>query len=434
MNVLKKTDELYPTRKVEVFKKAKEFRTDYLNSLLTAHERGKKILLTNCETLWSLWSGFHNLQIYWPAGHVQDISATKPERTIEYLDELEKRGFRAICAWLMVPIGEMLHPEGEIKPDFAATHHVCEPMGKASQVFDDLFGIPTRVIETPQSPDPKRLGDVHLKFLVDQLHEAIEWMEKVSGEKCDDEALCEGIRNEIETEVLAARVLEFNKAVPAPLDLRLAAVLTWPAWVEARRNRTVAYFRELYDEVKQRVAEGIAAVPNEKVRLFHEAAPPFPNMKLLNLGYPYGAVFMGGSVIFIYPCAFKVTEDYSLVSGQTLEERGITLRTRDDALRAIADQNINNLPVGPWMSVTPRKAMTLKAMKDWHADGAVFHLDHGCQGMPAAGREVQLALKEAGYPTLMYEGNSVDPRGIVESQIADAFESFYAALGLKKGY
>ena len=425
------TFQKYQTKRYDCFKRAKELRAEYLSDLLNAKQRGKKVLMVNAETMFGLWSGFPDLQMYWPTGRIQDILATEPGLTTEYLEQAEARGYREICAWIMAPFGEMLSPRGKVKPDIMVTHHVCEPMCKAEQVIADVMGIPGFAFEMPRLPQGQ-LRDFHFKYFLAQLHDAIEWMEKTTGTKCDDEALCLGVQNERETLVLLAKVLDLNRAIPAPLDFKLCASLTWPAWVEARRSRTVEYMRTLYDETKYRVEHKIAAVANERKRLFHEAAPPFPAMSLLQVGHKYGAVFIGGSTLMIYPPAYKVAEDGSLIVGPTVQEEGLKLKTRDDALRALAATHLYYSPVGPWMSLLPREQITLKAAKDWHIDGIVFHMDRGCQGMPAGMTEVQLACKQAGLATMIYEANSVDSRGFAESQILDSFESFFGTLGLTK--
>jgi benzoyl-CoA reductase subunit B len=257
-------------------------------------------------------------------------------------------------------------------------------------------------------------------------------MEKITGTKCDDEALCRGVRNEWETDVLLARILELNKAIPAPLDMKLFAALEFPAWPTSSKDVTVQYFRALYDEVKDRVANGIAAVATERCRLFHEAAPPFPLLNLLKAGHKYGAVFVGGSGFMVVPPALVVGEDWSLTAAKTLEEQGIQLRSRDDALRALAKLYLYNSPVGSWFTILPRAKIVTRAVQDWHVDGVVIHIDHGCQGMPAGMGEVQLELKEMGIPTMAYEAHSVDGRGYNEAQLLDSFESFFENLGLSE--
>lgn len=70
--------------------------------------------------------------------------------------------------------------------------------------------------------------------------------------------------------------------------------------------------------------------------------------------------------------------------------------------------------------------------REWHADGAVLHLNRGCEGMSLGQMENRLALMEAGFPVSAFEGNFADKRELDEAQVLDRLDSFLESLGLTR--
>ena len=102
-----------------------------------------------------------------------------------------------------------------------------------------------------------------------------------------------------------------NKAVPAPLDEKsMYSLYVFGTLMKANR-KVVDFYKELRDEVKDRVARGIAAVGNEQCRLMSDTQPPWAFLKVFRYLERYGAVSVGSLYTFGLEGIWEVKEDGS---------------------------------------------------------------------------------------------------------------------------
>jgi benzoyl-CoA reductase/2-hydroxyglutaryl-CoA dehydratase subunit BcrC/BadD/HgdB len=152
------------------------------------------------------------------------------------------------------------------------------------------------------------------------------------------------------------------------------------------------------------------------------------------LRYPgqFGGVYVGGDLIHIYAAwnTLDLTNGDWVAAPSTPEEAGHTLRTREDALRMLADLYIRRRP--HMCRVEAKAEEYVKLAQGWKADAFVIHIDRGCKNLQAGVLEAKLSLEEAGIPTLLYEGSGYDPRDLSESQVLDRFDAFMESLGLAR--
>jgi benzoyl-CoA reductase subunit B len=337
----------YKTKPFDCWQMCKELREQYIKDVCEANEKGKLVIFNNSEHMWSLAAGLGDHVTLHTATY--DIALiSNPEVGQQCFEALENRGYKDVCAYVALPLGSMLINRGPlggraVRPDLCLTQHVCEPMAKTSQLVSELFGIPRFTVDCPQVPR-ERLKEFHRQYLISQMYDAIEWMEKVTGRKYDDERLIEAVRNEWEICVLWAKIFDLNKAIPAPMDERSMLAFSGPCVTQRTKKKTVLFYRVLLNEMQDRVRNQIAAVGTERFRLLHEAGtPPWHFLRLFRMAEEYGVVFLGGGVMLEFTGAVLVTGDGSRIPAQSLEERGIELKTREDALGALADLCLYNL-------------------------------------------------------------------------------------------
>jgi len=347
----------------------------------------------------------------------------------------EARGFNQdICSSMRCHLGAMflgfglVNRRGEkVTPDFVFQGIPCNSLAKTSQIYADLWGLPYFTVDIPWKDTPAAHA-----YLVDQLQELIEWMEKLTGRKYDDERLIKGARNEWRCLALFARVLELNRAVPATLDLRHLFALQIPAVLLRHRDEVVAFYEELVAEVEQRVKDGISARGYETARLLHGGFPPMYYMGILRYPAEFGAVYVASDLLWQYAAwtTLKLEEAEWRPLPLTPEEAGFTLRTREDALRMLARLYICHRPHTCPVEAAP--AQYIKMAQGWKVDAAIIHIDRGCKGLQAGILEAKLALEEAGIPTLTYEASGYDPRDLAEAQVLDRLDAFMESLGLRR--
>jgi benzoyl-CoA reductase/2-hydroxyglutaryl-CoA dehydratase subunit BcrC/BadD/HgdB len=149
----------------------------------------------------------------------------------------------------------------------------------------------------------------------------------------------------------------------------------------------------------------------------------------------YGAVFVGGELPFTTNGAWSVLEDRSWVAPPTIEERGKPIKTRDDALEALAELYLAYTPVIAWPGFGDRTKDWVRRVSDYHAEGVVVNLDPSCRVSSAGFEEAILALRKAGIPVCVYECEEADPRTFNGPQIREKLELFYTEmLGLTDSF
>ena len=76
--------------------------------------------------------------------------------------------------------------------------------------------------------------------------------------------------------------------------------------------------------------------------------------------------------------------------------------------------------------------MMLKIVKQWGVDGAMLHLNRGCEGLSLGIMENKADLAKAGVPVMTYEGNMGDEREFDEVRTQARVDAFMEQLGLKR--
>jgi benzoyl-CoA reductase/2-hydroxyglutaryl-CoA dehydratase subunit BcrC/BadD/HgdB len=396
-------------------------------------EDGKILILRTGEFALSLAAGVPNSEHFELATYSQQLIARGMASGL--FDDFDNLGYKDICSTLCLPTASMLTDRGPFgklpRPDLDMSVQVCDIEGKIGQILSDHYKIPHFIVEMPKAQRGQK-KEYHRNYLAAQMHECIEWTEKVTHLKWDDEAFIEGVRNEWECYSLWAKIVGCNKAIPAPLDQRSMGFFFQPAIMGSHKKWAVDLFKMLLDELQDRVKKGIGTIPEEKCRLLHEAMPPWYFTKMWKLADEYGAVFIGSEVMFGLIGTHTVAPDGTWVIAEPPEKRGIPLRTRNDAVNALADLYVFYLPFIDNLVLSARVEDTLKRVQDWHADGVVIAFDRGCHGVPSGLLDTRLEFNKRGIPNVIYEADNCDPRHFGENEVLDRLESFFETLGLKK--
>ena len=425
----------YETRPLDCWKKMKELRRDHVRHLWESKEKGVPLIIGTAEIFQALPAGLGDYAGFGFGPNFGRI-IRDPNLTAQCLEALEARGYgRDICGVCRVNLGSMLlglqtvDRSGQlVQPDFCYQIHACDPLGKASQFLSEYYNIPYFVLDIPPI-----VNETTRKYLLTQMLDAIEWMEKVSGKRYDDKKLIEAVYNETDSMILWARVCQLNQAIPAPVDLRHLASLVMPLWTSKHKRETVEYLQMLFDEVQERVKKQISARGFERLRLIHWGQWPWYFPRLLRVPEKYGALFIGSNASFGVYAAYSLTDDGSWVVADSLREQGIVLKTREEALNVLIDFYVNNPTIQSLFPFSANTKSQVQLMEQWHTQAAVFNLSYDCKGMTSGQLEARLAIQKRGFPTLLYEVSSCDPRDFDEVQVTDRLDSFLESLGLSKG-
>lgn len=427
----------YNSEPLKCWNKAKELRLKIYRDYATAHERG------GIRYSGSAWS-FHAI----PYGLGDDVYVLTSEPygasiafERKFNEECQKaaeaKGWaHDLCAYMRSYLGSMYLNRylfgGEFpKPDFCFQIQICCTHSKWYQAIAEYENVPLFIFDVSVGPY-RELDENRLMYVVNQMHESIEWLEKVTGRRFDDEKLIEAINTEFEVTSLWAEICTLNKAIPAPLDEKSMYSLYALATLDKASKEVASFYRELRDEVKDRVERGIAAVPTERCRLITDTQPPWGFLKIYRYLESYGAVSVGSLYTFGLQGIFAEQEDGSWGPRKTPKELGIELRNRDEALRYYADWNLSKPEWQHFYDPRIKTEMMLRIVREWKVNGVILHLNRGCEGLTTGIMENRLGIIKHGIPVMTYEGNMGDENEFDEKRVIARIDSFMETLGLSK--
>jgi benzoyl-CoA reductase/2-hydroxyglutaryl-CoA dehydratase subunit BcrC/BadD/HgdB len=255
--------------------------------------------------------------------------------------------------------------------------------------------------------------EANFNYMLDQLHGFIDFAERIPGIKYDEDRLKEFQVYEEAGRALCYEMFEILKNKPAPisgkdtlrLGLRPTQVYTAKAVkaLEARR-----------DELAERVAKGIAAVPGEKARLVWTMTNP---------------VFMD---------VFKVLANQKIAVLTQYE--GEPMRRWAPLPRKEPEWLTRRMPLKPLENIAANSALGIKTAQEWvdgliwvcrslGADGIVNYNMVGCTEILGIRKLVdERAQDELGIPTLQLDGKQWDDSFADEKTITTQLNEFVALV------
>jgi benzoyl-CoA reductase subunit B len=428
----------YPTEPLKCWKKAKELRQSYYERYRDAKETGG---IRWAGGAWSLGAV--------PAGLGRDVCSLTSEPygasiafdtafSLKCMEAAEKKGFaRDLCSYMRNYWGSILLDQyafgGKFpKPDFIWQDHICCSHAKWYQVVSDLEGgLPYFCVDVAAGP-AHEIDDNKIDYLTGQMLDGIDWMKKVTGRGYDDELLIEACKNEFRSTSLWAEICTLNKVKPAPLDEKSLYSLYVLGTLEKHSASVADFYAELLDEVKDRVARGIGALGRERCRLISDTQPPWAFLDVFRYLEGFGAVSVGSLYTFGLIGLWEVKPDGTWGPRTTPMAGGVDISSREKVLRAYARWNLNKPEWQHFYSPHIKSEMMIRICKEWDIDGVMLHYNRGCEGLSLGIAENRLALIEAGYPVLPFEGNMGDEREFDQARTLSRFDSFMETLGLQK--
>ncbi|AKU11504.1 BzdO [Azoarcus sp. CIB] len=427
----------YPTEQLKLWGKAKELREQYYMNYARAKEKGG-----------IRWSGSAWALDAIPAGLGEDVysltgepyaAAVAHDRKFakECMDAAEAYGFaRDLCSYMRIYWGGMHLNKyafgGEFpKPDFVFQTQICCSHSKWYQHVAKEEKIPEFYLDVGVGPY-RDMTDARLDYVANQLHDGIAFVEKASGRKFDDELFIKAVKNEMRSTSRWADICALNKVKPAPLDEKTMYSLYVLCTLSKSSQWCADFMDELYEEVKDRVARGIAAVPNEAIRLMTDTQPPWSFLKIFRYLETYGAVSIGSLYTFALEGIWEDKPDGSW-GGRTLPwDKGIEINDRDTAVRLYADWNLSKPQWQHFYDPTIKSDMMLRIIKEWQVDGVMLHLNRGCEGLSVGIMENRLAIAKSGTPVMTFEGNMGDEREFDEVRTQARVDAFMEQLGVRR--
>ena len=433
----------YRTKGLDCWGRAKELRMRYYKDYAEAHDRGA---LRWEGGAWSFDAIPQALEgevfVLTEEPYGASVGAD-PKLQVKFQEAAEGKWgcARDLCAYMRNYWGGIVLDEYAFggkwpRADFIFQNQICCSHSKWLQVADEIYGgtIPYFCFDVGAGPYD-RIGERQVNYVVEQLYDGIEFLEKVTGRKVVDEKLIQNVGNTYRSACYWAKTCELNQAIPAPLDEKTMFSLYVLGTLE-KSDKDIAdfYEKELYPEVKDRVANNIAAVGDEQCRMLGDSQPPWGFLRIFRYLEKYGVVSIASLYTFSLIGWFRLDEDGNLVPYPTLEEQGITIKDRDHALRLLAEGELKGkLMWAPFYGAKYKNELVTKIAKQWRCDAAILHLNRGCEGTAQHQMEMKIALQGIGLPVMTFEGNMADEREFDEARAKRLMDLFLTeTLGLKK--
>jgi len=427
----------YRTAPLKCWNKAKEIRNNYYRNYATAHERGGIRWSGGAWSMGAVPAGLGD-DVYSLTGEPYAASiAFNKEFSLRCLEAAENKGYaRDLCAymrnyWGSVILNKYAFGGPYPKPDFMWQDHICCSHAKWYQVVSDLEGgVPLFCVDVSTGPY-EEVAEHKIDYVVGQCHDAIEWMERITGREYDDDKLIEAVYQECRSTALWAEICTYNKAIPAPLDEKSMYSLYVLGTLMKHSKEVADFYEELRDEVKWRVDNGIAAIANERCRVMSDTQPPWGFLKIFRYLEQFGCVSIGSLYTFALIGVWEEKEDGTWGPRTTPQQQGLKITGRDQALRVMVDWNLSKPEWQHFYSCQLKSDMMVRIGREWSLDGIMLHFNRGCEGLSVGIAENRLALMDAGFPVMSFEGNMGDEREFDESKTVARIDAFMETLGLK---
>jgi len=435
----------YPTEPLKCWNQAKNLRIKYYEDYLHAHEKGG---LRWCGGAWS----FSAI----PAGLGKDVYCLTGEpygATVAFFkdfavkchDAVEAAGFpRTLCAymrnyWGSVLLDKYILADGTIvdgypTPDFIWQDHICCSHAKWYQIVKWLERkrgkkVPMYSVDVSVGYTTGPVEDYKVNYIVQQLNDGIEWMEKITERTYNDKLLCDAVWNEIRSSSLWAEICTLNQAVPAPLDEKTMYSLYVMGTLMKHKPECVAFYETLRNEVRDRVRRGIAATPYERFRVITDTQPPWAFLKIFREMQKYGAVSVGSLYTFGLIGMWEYKSDGTLVPRPLPPKKP---QTREEALRMIVQWTLHRPEWAHFYVPEVKTQMMASIVKQWKVNAVLLHYNRGCEGLSVHIAENRFGLVKAGIPVFPFEGNMGDEREFDLAGTLSRLTAFFESMGLKK--
>lgn len=380
-------------------------------------------------------------------GDSRDPSVEK--EAVRFCRMAEAEGFRDyMCGYARTALGYSLNsarlkdftdaPRGGVPaPDMiVTTSHVCDIRMKWLEYTAQLFKVPFFTIDFPEraqdsiiaSPGARTLmypysftlkrgekdfltympADHDIEYMKAQIEDAIIFMEKVTGNKYDKDKFNEVMDISYKTNEVRQEILQLRKAVPAPMTSADGFASMYPGMYFVGTKRCLDFYTWQRDELREKVRQGIGAIPNERFRLLWYGLPLWFNMGIFNYFEKWGGVFAYEPSYNPFPHP---------------------PRNPDDPIKELAMR---------WLLAGGGLGAGLSSLvhdcREYKISGVVLSYLITCRPVAFPTTEIRRVLEEElGIPTIAIECDLVDERIFAQGQVETRLDAFAEQLLTKLG-
>ena len=353
--------------------------------------------------------------VYYPENHGALLGTSR--MSTELIPNANALGYSPdICSYLTSDIGAYVKGTTPLSKAFEGIERVPKPdvlVFNTNQCRDvqDWFAwysrelnVPLLGIETHRGVG--ELTDEKITSVAKQIEALVDPLEKISGNKFDIDKFKEIVKLSRECSDMWKKVLDTAAAVPSPFTFFDGTIHMGPAVVLRGSQQAVDYYKILLKELEERTDNNVAAVDDERHRIYWEGMPVWGRLR------DHSELFAG-----LKACVLASTYCNSWI---------FTDFDPADPFRSMAKAYTNLFIVRSDVE----KEKYMKGMIDFFKiNGIVYHDAKTCPnnsnnryGMP------QRLEKETGIPSLVINGDLCDMRLISDEQTKTNIEAFIEQL------
>lgn len=271
-----------PRKKLESTREMNRIMSEYFYGLDQASKTGAQKVawctsVGPAELLRTL--GF---QVHFPENHGAMLGSTR--MATDLIPEANAIGYSPdICSYLTADVGAFLKRVTPLSKAYPGIEGVPQPdvlVFNTNQCRDvqDWFSWYARRFQVPIMGITTHCGvnevtEDHVQSIARQMEALIDPLSKISGKKFDRTEMEEVLSLSRTCSDLWKEVLDTAATVPSPITFFDGTIHMGPAVVLRGTRQAVDYYRLLLSELRERIKNGVAAVENEKFRLYWEGMP-----------------------------------------------------------------------------------------------------------------------------------------------------------------
>jgi benzoyl-CoA reductase subunit B len=438
--LVQKPEKRWETRPLDCWNKAKELRQQFYQKEQNAKEQHTFVIGGGDSLGMGMMAGMPVCHFIHPNPLAAEMNNKSDSFPRECRAAFEAKGYgHDWCGYMASYLGSMMLNRsfrgGEFpRRDISVTgNDLCNFFFKHGQLESEYWDIPMHHEDSMVyygEQDPER-DKVLIEALVAQNLDLIEFLEKATGKKFDDEAYVESFTRGRRTGVLKAEVIETLQNIPAPLDEKSGySLFTLGGLVGSDPEQTEKLWEMIRDEMRWRVENKIAAVATERYRFKDGFPPPWYCLNYYRYMEEYGAVCV--SVNYGGTGGLEEQPDGSYKLPKNPVERFENIKTREDAVRAQLS-GWRNFMAGGLPNPEGNSERLLKWIKAFKCNGVILQLQRNGIGCVDKEREETIRMVEEGIPVMNYETSHAGSRtDFDENRMFDQLDAFMESQGLRK--
>jgi benzoyl-CoA reductase/2-hydroxyglutaryl-CoA dehydratase subunit BcrC/BadD/HgdB len=311
----------------------------------------------------------------------------------------EELGYsQELCSYARASIGSVKHPEespleGLPTPQaLLACNNICGTVLRWYDAISQMTGAPVFLVDTPPLEGVQLPH--HIAYVRHGLDNLVSFLSERFSTTLEADKLREVTDLSTETIGVWTQCLEACKNKPSPLNCADRFLAMAPVVAIRGRDYTLEYYQTLLNEVKDRIANGLGAIRDEKVRLLWDNIPPwFRVFRIMGSLAKRGVVFPADTYTHAWTGSFK----------------------DEDRMDSIASM-YSNVYLNKGLEAKIDKMCGL--INDYDLDGFVMFSVRSCKRY-SLGQLVskELVSERTGVPGVVIEGDMVDSRLQNDAQV-----------------